>query len=149
MSKAVTYKVNRSDRDELTLPCQSCVGKTAHKILVSVDVRGSEGDADFSFDWISEYQTVQCGGCKSISFRTESSNSEDYIYGGMDAKGNAFEGVDEALKVPGAEIRLFGKPEAFKKRRMGVALARAGDTDAARVLAKRAASLVKPVKGAD
>jgi phosphoribosylglycinamide formyltransferase 2 len=45
------------------------------------------------------------------------------IYGGMEAKGIAFEGVDEGLKVPGAEIRLFGKPEAFKKRRMGVALA--------------------------
>jgi phosphoribosylglycinamide formyltransferase 2 len=69
------------------------------------------------------------------------------IYGGMDAKGIAFEGVDEALKVPGSEIRLFGKPEAFKKRRMGVALARAADTDTARTLAKRAAALVKPVGG--
>jgi phosphoribosylglycinamide formyltransferase 2 len=69
------------------------------------------------------------------------------IYGGMEAKGIAFEGVDEALKVPGTEIRLFGKPEAFKKRRMGVALARATDTDGARALAKRAAAMVKPVAG--
>jgi phosphoribosylglycinamide formyltransferase 2 len=69
------------------------------------------------------------------------------IYGGMDAKGVAFEGVDEALKVPGSEIRLFGKPEAFEKRRMGVALARATDTDTARALAKRAAAAVKPVAG--
>jgi phosphoribosylglycinamide formyltransferase 2 len=67
------------------------------------------------------------------------------IYGGMDAQGIAFEGVDEALKVPGAEIRLFGKPETFKKRRMGVALARANDADTARGLAKRAAAMVKPV----
>jgi phosphoribosylglycinamide formyltransferase 2 len=69
------------------------------------------------------------------------------IYGGMEAKGIAFEGVDTALEVPGAEIRLFGKPEAFRKRRMGVALARAADTGTARVNAKRAASAVKPVGG--
>jgi phosphoribosylglycinamide formyltransferase 2 len=69
------------------------------------------------------------------------------IYGGMEAKGIAFEGVDDALKIPGAEIRLFGKPESFKKRRMGVALARAADTDTARANAKRAAGLVRPVPG--
>jgi phosphoribosylglycinamide formyltransferase 2 len=69
------------------------------------------------------------------------------IYGGMEARGIAFEGVDEALRVPGADIRLFGKPESFTKRRMGVALARAGDTDTARANAKRAAGLVRPVGG--
>ena len=67
------------------------------------------------------------------------------IYGGMEAKGIAYDGVDEALAVPGTELRLFGKPEAFKKRRMGVALARATDVGIARQNAKRAASLVKPV----
>ncbi len=39
------------------------------------------------------------------------------------AKGIAFEGVAEALRVPESDIRLFGKPESFSKRRMGVALA--------------------------
>ena len=39
----------------------------------------------------------------------------------------SFEGVDEALKIPGSELRLFGKPESFVKRRMGVALARGGN----------------------
>ena len=63
----------------------------------------------------------------------------------MEAKGIAYDGVDEALAVPGTELRLFGKPEAFKKRRMGVALARATDVGIARQNAKRAASLVKPV----
>lgn len=67
------------------------------------------------------------------------------IYGGMEAKGISFEGVDEALKVPGADLRLFGKPESFKKRRMGVALARAQDIESARTNAKRAAALVKPI----
>ncbi|MBN8607947.1 MAG: formate-dependent phosphoribosylglycinamide formyltransferase [Caulobacterales bacterium] len=67
------------------------------------------------------------------------------IYGGMDAKGVAFDGVAEALAVPDSELRLFGKPESFNKRRMGVALARGANTDEARARAKQAASLVKPV----
>ncbi len=67
------------------------------------------------------------------------------IYGGMEAKGIVFDGVAAALTVPGSEVRLFGKPEAFKKRRMGVALARAETVDLARVRAKEAAGLVRPV----
>ncbi len=66
------------------------------------------------------------------------------IYGGVEAQGFVFDGVDEALRVPGTDLRLFGKPESFTKRRMGVALARAQDTDTARSNAKLAASKVKP-----
>ena len=69
------------------------------------------------------------------------------IYGGLEAKGIAFEGVAEALAVPGADLRLFGKPESFARRRMGVALARANDTDEARKRAAEAAGKVRPVKG--
>ena len=68
------------------------------------------------------------------------------IYGGMEAEGIRFEGVDEALRVPGTDIRLFGKPEAFFRRRMGVALAEGKDTDEARARAKKAAGKVRPVK---
>ncbi|HEY4801363.1 MAG TPA: formate-dependent phosphoribosylglycinamide formyltransferase [Paraburkholderia sp.] len=67
------------------------------------------------------------------------------IYGGMDARGIAFEGVAEALAVPGADLRLFGKPESFVKRRMGVALATGADTDEARSRARAAAAAVRPV----
>jgi phosphoribosylglycinamide formyltransferase 2 len=67
------------------------------------------------------------------------------IYGGMEAKGIVFEGVAQALAVPGSELRLFGKPESFKKRRMGVALARGETIDVARARAKEAAGLVRPV----
>ncbi|MBU3725751.1 MAG: formate-dependent phosphoribosylglycinamide formyltransferase [Burkholderiaceae bacterium] len=69
------------------------------------------------------------------------------IYGGLEAKGIGFLGVDEALRVHGTDIRLFGKPESFKKRRMGVALASGKDTDQARERAKTAAGLVRPVSG--
>jgi phosphoribosylglycinamide formyltransferase 2 len=68
------------------------------------------------------------------------------IYGGMEARGIAFEGVAQALAVPESDLRLFGKPESFKKRRMGVAVATADTTDEARTRAKLAASRVKPVK---
>ena len=68
------------------------------------------------------------------------------IYGGQDAEGLVFDGVDEALAVPGTDLRLFGKPESFVKRRMGVALARAQDVEQARTNAKLAASKVKPRK---
>jgi len=68
------------------------------------------------------------------------------IYGQMDEKGIAFRGVEDALRVPGADIRLFGKPEAFTRRRMGVALATGSDTDEARQRAKLAASKVIPFK---
>ncbi|MDO9245991.1 MAG: phosphoribosylglycinamide formyltransferase 2, partial [Phenylobacterium sp.] len=64
-----------------------------------------------------------------------------------DAVGVAFEGVAEALSVPGSDLRLFGKPEAFERRRMGVALARATDTDLARTNAKLAADRVSVVLG--
>jgi phosphoribosylglycinamide formyltransferase 2 len=67
------------------------------------------------------------------------------IYGQHDAKGIAFEGVAEALSVAGTDIRLFGKPESFERRRMGVALATADDVDTARTRAKEAAAKVKPV----
>ncbi|PKO66769.1 MAG: phosphoribosylglycinamide formyltransferase 2 [Betaproteobacteria bacterium HGW-Betaproteobacteria-16] len=66
------------------------------------------------------------------------------IYGGVDAQGIVFDGVDEALRVPHSEVRLFGKPESFVKRRMGVALVFDEDVEVARTQAKRAASKVQP-----
>jgi len=66
------------------------------------------------------------------------------IYGGMEGKGVRYEGLDVALAVPGTEIRLFGKPEAHVRRRMGVALAAGRDADEARARAKEAAGKVRP-----
>jgi phosphoribosylglycinamide formyltransferase 2 len=66
------------------------------------------------------------------------------IYGGMEAGALSFDGVAEALSTSGSELRLFGKPESFVKRRMGVALARATTADEARARAKRMAGNVKP-----
>ena len=67
------------------------------------------------------------------------------IYGLHDAKAISFEGVAAALNVPGTDIRLFGKPESFARRRMGVMLASADDVETARQRATEAAAKVKPV----
>ena len=68
------------------------------------------------------------------------------VYGGVEAVGVAFEGVAEALAVPESDLRLFGKPESFTRRRMGVAVAGADTTDEARARATEAASKVHPVE---
>lgn len=64
------------------------------------------------------------------------------IYGGMDAEGISFSGLENALADPDVDLRLFGKPEAYLRRRMGVILARADDTDSARKKAKQAADKI-------
>lgn len=66
------------------------------------------------------------------------------IYGELESKGIAFQGVAEALQIPQTDIRLFGKPESFKKRRMGVALATDPNIHQARKHAKLSASRIKP-----
>jgi len=82
-----------------------------------------------------------------VSVAMRAPGASAVIYGGVEAKGIAYEGVDEALRVPQSDVRLFGKPEAFARRRMGVALANGANTDEARARAKLVASKVKPVKG--
>ena len=73
-----------------------------------------------------------------------SPGASSVIYGGVDAQAVVFDGVAEALALPGTDVRLFGKPESFSKRRMGVTLARADDVDAARRQAKAASARIKP-----
>ncbi|MEK7769095.1 MAG: ATP-grasp domain-containing protein, partial [Pseudomonadota bacterium] len=68
------------------------------------------------------------------------------IYGQLEQQGIAFAGVAAALRVPQSDLRLFGKPEAFVRRRMGVALANGADVAEARVRAKLVASRVVPVE---
>jgi len=81
-----------------------------------------------------------------VSTALREAGASAVIYGGKDEKGIAFEGIEMALATPQTDIRLFGKPEAFKKRRMGVALAYGNDVDEARKRAKEAASKVKTIK---
>ncbi|ARU05816.1 phosphoribosylglycinamide formyltransferase 2 [Comamonas serinivorans] len=79
-----------------------------------------------------------------VDTRLRNAGASAVIYGGVDGHGLVFDGVAEALSVPDSDLRLFGKPEGFVKRRMGVALARAEAVPEARERARLAASRVKP-----
>lgn len=81
-----------------------------------------------------------------VSTELKSPGASAVIYGGVEAQGIVFDGVDEALRLPQTEVRLFGKPESFTRRRMGVALAHDADVEKAREIAKLAASKVRPRK---
>lgn len=67
-----------------------------------------------------------------VDTRLRESGASAVIYGSMDADAIVFNNVAHALSVPRSSIRLFGKPTAFVRRRMGVALACAENTDVAR-----------------
>ena len=81
-----------------------------------------------------------------VNTRLRAAGASAVIYGQHEAVGIAFKNVAEAMRVPESDIRLFGKPESFQRRRMGVALSTGTDTDQARERAKLAASKVIPVK---
>lgn len=57
--------------------------------------------------------------------------------------GPVYSGIATALAVPESDLRLFGKPQAQKLRRLGVALASADTIDLARERAERAAAEIR------
>lgn len=81
----------------------------------------------------------------NVALRAPSASA--VIYGGIDAQDVVFEGVAQALQEPGTDIRLFGKPESFVKRRLGVCVATDHSVEAARIKAKKAAACVKVSAG--
>ncbi|XHX77044.1 MAG: DUF4145 domain-containing protein [Stenomitos frigidus ULC029] len=107
MPSNVNYHTNKTQDEEHSLPCIKCIGKTTHKVIVSVDIRGVEGEGNYSLSWWIDNQIVQCLGCKTVSFREASSNSEDYYPISHDA----YEyNVDERLYPPRIEgIKGLGR----------------------------------------
>ena len=67
------------------------------------------------------------------------------ILGGVDAKNVCYQGLAQALAVSDSDVRLFGKPEAFVNRRMGVALATAQSAEEAKAKAMHAAAAIRIV----
>ena len=80
-----------------------------------------------------------------VSTALRSPGASAVIYGAHEARGIAFENIEQAMAVPNTDLRLFGKPESFMRRRMGVALAYGDNVNDCRARAKKVASLVKPV----
>ena len=79
-----------------------------------------------------------------VDTRLRNAGASAVIYGGVDGRGLRYEHVAEALAEPESDLRLFGKPESYKRRRMGVALASAPDIAEARARAGRCAARVEP-----
>ena len=97
MSITIKPKIGQPTDAEVQVECTKCSGPTSHSALAAVNVHGSEGDDNYSFDWSTEHQIIQCLGCKSISYRSVSSNSEDYFH---DDSGNTFYEETEKLYPP-------------------------------------------------
>lgn len=76
-----------------------------------------------------------------INYRGPSASA--VILANHDSKSVTYSGVEQALAIKNADVRIFGKPDSRKYRRMGVALARGKSTEEARRLARRAASKVR------
>lgn len=80
LSSKVDYQVNGSQGTEYFLPCTSCARPTAHKVIVSLEESGGSEWVQ----WLSRFQIVQCQGCRTASFRSESGTSEDHVQVGED-----------------------------------------------------------------
>jgi len=80
MTKEISARLGLETDLEKTISCIKCVGKTSHEVLAVIDVRGNDGDQDYSMSWHSGHEIIKCLGCKSISYRVVSSNSEDYYH---------------------------------------------------------------------
>lgn len=61
---------------EYSIPCQQCDNKTTHKLLHQDEKRESSDDGDIQVH--TEYQIIQCLGCKTTSFRSNWTCSEDW-----------------------------------------------------------------------
>lgn len=57
----------------------------------------------------------------------------------------SYRGIDAAMREPGVEVRIFGKPSTRRYRRMGVVLAHGKTADEARRIATRAAARIRVV----
>lgn len=75
----IKYTKDSTTNEEREISCTKCSGKTAHKVVSSYDLRGEYDDGQNSMHWAVDHQIIQCLGCKTISFRKASSNSEDWF----------------------------------------------------------------------
>ncbi len=78
-----------------------------------------------------------------VSTQLEDAAASAVILGGVDADAVIYEGLDKALSVVDTDVRIFGKPQSFVKRRMGVALAIAKNVNYAREKAVKSASFIQ------
>ncbi len=77
MSRKIEYNITKDKIIQVI--CITCKNRNRHKVLTSVDSSGEEDIAyNYTINWYIHHQIIECQGCGSISFRDESSNSEDF-----------------------------------------------------------------------
>ncbi len=91
---SINYTKDSTADEEYEISCTKCSGKTAHKVVSSYDLRGEYHDGQNSMQWAVDHQIIQCLGCKTISFRKASFNSEAWDYNG---DGEPVEVVEENI----------------------------------------------------
>jgi hypothetical protein len=94
-TESTTVTINKTQNEEHRLPCAQCLGETRHRVLQSVDVKGE--DHAWDYQYVDNYQIVQCQGCDSVSFRKSHSNSEDYVF---DEEDNSVHYIDKVDLYP-------------------------------------------------
>lgn len=77
MASTSNEVLNESAGTEVSVPCIQCSGKTAHEVIQSIDKSGYVDDYEIS--WERKHQIIRCKGCKTLTFRDASSNSEDHM----------------------------------------------------------------------
>jgi len=95
MADTIKYIPNSTLNEEHQVSCIKCSGKTTHKVVASYDLRGDYDDGHYSMQWATDHQVIQCLGCKTVSYRKASSNSEDWIQRSHDGEGEYV--IDETL----------------------------------------------------
>ncbi|NIK63216.1 DUF4145 domain-containing protein [Xanthomonas cannabis] len=95
MGESIKYIRDKTIDEEINISCIKCAGKTVHKVVCSYDLRGDHDDGDYSLQWATDHQIIQCQGCKTVSFRKASSNSEDWMQTSHDGGGEYL--VDESI----------------------------------------------------
>ena len=90
-------ETNKSAGSVADVPCTECKRPTKHKVLTSVDISGEDWYQSSSVQYNVHHQIVQCQGCETVTFRTSSTNSEDFEHN--DYEGN-FEYVETLVLYP-------------------------------------------------
>ena len=73
----LTFETDKTKDKTFKILCSSCKNNTKHKVLTSINEKGSEPwDEYYSFQWDTDYEIIQCLGCETVSFRSYSINSE-------------------------------------------------------------------------
>ncbi len=65
---------------EIRAACSECSRETTHSIVRSARYTTQYDEKDFSITLWDNYAIIECKGCQSISFRHQSSNSENVDY---------------------------------------------------------------------